>query len=56
MSDIKDFTKEKIVDFPEELELADRITDLVLEYTEMSIMAVIGILDTVKDRIKADYE
>lgn len=50
MSDVKNFTKPKVVDFPKEDELHNRMLDLINEYVaELSLVAVVGILEVVKE-------
>lgn len=43
--------------YPAGVELADKIVKLIHEYDgELSLVAVIGILDVVKDEVKSDSE
>jgi hypothetical protein len=57
MTDIIDFGKKKLVSFPVEQELYERLIDLIYEYDgDVSLTSTVGVLDLVKDRIKSDHE
>ena len=49
---VKQFTGEKIIDFPEQAELHGRIIDLIYEYPDMSTATALGIISLVCDDIK----
>jgi len=53
-AEILEFTKPKLVDFPEQQELYERLISLVYEYDGISLAAVVGVLDLVKDQIKSN--
>ena len=50
---VKQFPKEKVIDFPEQMELHGRIIDLIYEYPDMSTATALGILDLVCDDVKS---
>ena len=52
MAEIKQFSKEKILDYPEQQELYERILKLIHEYDDdMSPASSLGILEFAKDTL-----
>jgi hypothetical protein len=52
---VREFKQKKNRDYPQNQEMCDRIKAVVYEYAgEMSLATAIGILDIVRDEIKAD--
>jgi len=56
MSNIKQFTKEKLVAHPELEEMMLRIENVIYDYEGMSLAEVIGIVDIVKYRLLKSHE
>lgn len=57
MSDIRKFGKKKLIDYPIEQEVYERLIALIYEYDgDLSLASTIGIIDLLKDKIKSDHE
>ena len=55
MTDVKNFTKQKAIDYPKQQELYDRLYNVIHEYDdEMSVASVVGLLDLMKHQIIND--
>lgn len=51
-SAIRNFEKKKVMDYPEQQELFERVLSLVHEYdNDMSVAAAIGVLDLAKNEL-----
>lgn len=54
-SNIKQFSKDKKVDYPQQQELLDRVLSLIYEYDgDISLAAALGLLDMAKDNLMAN--
>jgi len=55
MSDIKQFSKSKVVDYPEQQELYNRLLKIIHEYDNViSIAAAVGVTELIKDTLIND--
>lgn len=56
MSNVKQFSKDKLVDYPQQQELLDRMVALIYEYDgDLSLAAALGLLDMAKDHLVEDH-
>lgn len=56
MSNIKQFTKEKLVAHPELEEMMLRMENVIYDYEGMSLAEVIGVVDIIKYRLLKSHE
>ena len=56
MSNIKEFTKQKVVSHPELEEMLHRLESVIYDYKGMSLAEIIGVVDIVKYRLLTKQE
>jgi len=56
MDNVKEFSKEKVVHFPEMEEMKLRLENVIYDYSGVSTAEVIGVIDIIKYRLLTGHE
>lgn len=57
MTEIVSFPKEKVVSYPQEQELLNRMLGVIYEYAgDISLASVLGVLELTKDELMRQHE